>query len=109
MWETRRVPHLKSDDVTNAVCLSVTCFFFTLKQSNHLKQGDSRVFQECFKSVSRAFQERFKSVSRVFQERFERVSRAFQERIKGVSRVFQGGSESLAQHNSKWEQPLKKL
>ena len=82
-------------------------FYFEAVKSFEARrlQGVSRVFQARFKSISRAFQERFKS----FQERFERVSRAFQERIKGVSRVFQGGSESLAQHNSKWEQPLKKL
>ena len=58
------------------MCLFVT-FFLSLKHSNHLKQGDSRVFQERFKSVSRAFREGFKGVSRAYQGCVKGVSRGF--------------------------------
>ena len=82
----------RSDDVTNAVCLSVTCFFFYFEAVKSFEarrlQGVSRVFQERFKSISRAFQERFKSVSRAFREGFKGVSRAYQGCVKGVSRGF---------------------
>ena len=82
----------RSDNVTNAVCLSVTCFFFYFEAVKSFEarrlQGVSRVFQERFKSISRAFQERFKSVSRAFREGFKGVSRAYQGCVKGVSRGF---------------------
>ena len=45
------------------VCLSVT-IFFSLKHLNHIRKGDSRVLQGCFKSLSRVF-------LKVFQECFE--------------------------------------
>ena len=59
-------------------------FFLTLKHSNHLKQGDSRVFQERFKSASGVCQECVKGVSKVFQGFFKGVSGVIQGCFKGV-------------------------